>query len=377
MKNLGVYIHIPYCRSKCIYCDFYSLPAPHAELDEYTDALMLEMNEVSKKCADHVVDTLYFGGGTPTILGGERLNTLIGHFARRFKLDAAAEISLEANPESATKELLETIGKAGFNRISFGVQSFSDAELKSLGRIHTAEEAKTSILLARDSGFENIGLDLMYGLPRQGMESWEKTLHAAVKLPVRHISCYGLRPEEGTPLMSSPLMEALPDDDLQADMYLYAVDFLRENGFFQYEISNFAKSGGESAHNLKYWRQQEYYGMGAAAHSDFCGLRFGAAADVKAYIEGIRESRPVFTERRRPSVSQRLEEYIMLRLRLSEGLDFEYMLEKYGVNYSVFDKPAEKLISAGLAEREGKRFFLNANGFLLSNMIIQEFWDML
>jgi len=251
---LGLYIHIPFCRSKCAYCDFYSLAGAEERMDDYCQALERHLAEVAPQAECHKADTVYFGGGTPSYLGAERLCRLLGSIRKLYKVDKHAEITLEANPDSATdRKTLKRLRKAGFNRLSLGVQSMDDALLQTIGRIHTRQQVQEAVAAARKAGFKNLSLDLIYGLPGQTMEGWEKTLSDAVGLHPEHLSCYGLKLEEGTPLYRRQGELTFPDEDMQADMYLYAVEFLKQCGYEQYEISNFAKPGFASRHNLKYW----------------------------------------------------------------------------------------------------------------------------
>ena len=267
---LGLYIHIPFCKAKCAYCDFYSLAHSEEKMDAYTAALLRHLEEVAPRAAGMQVDTVYFGGGTPSYLGASRLARLLQAVQRRYNVVRDAEITLEANPDSAGDwKALRTLRRAGFNRLSLGLQSTDDALLRRIGRIHTYEQVQQAVTAARRAKLTNLSLDLIYGLPGQTMEDWQRTLADAVALAPEHVSCYGLKLEEGTPLWQQRQQLTLPDDDAQADMYLYAVAALEEMGYAQYEISNFARPGRESRHNLKYWRMQEYAGFGPGAHSDF------------------------------------------------------------------------------------------------------------
>ena len=284
---LGLYIHIPFCRQKCAYCDFYSLPHSEEKMDAYTAALLRHIEEVAPRTAAHRVDTVYFGGGTPSYLGSERLTKLLRTIRKRCPVTRDAEITLEANPDSACDvKALRALRRAGFNRISLGVQSADDELLRAIGRIHTFAQVQQAVAAVRKAGFKNLSMDLIYGLPGQTMQQWEDTLSSVIALAPEHISCYGLKLEPGTPLYDRRLEESFPDDDAQADMYLYTVTALAQNGYEQYEISNFAKPGYESRHNLKYWRMQEYAGFGPGAHSDFGGVRYAYVRDLDAYING-------------------------------------------------------------------------------------------
>ena len=263
VRPLGLYIHIPFCKAKCVYCDFYSLPHSEDRMDAYTDALCAHLTEAAPMAASHTVDTVYFGGGTPSYLGEKRLCKILKVIEKRYQVARDAEITLEANPDSAGDwKALRALRRCGFNRISLGMQSACDEELRTIGRVHTMEQVQQAAEAARKAKIQNLSLDLIYGLPHQTQERWMENLAAAVALNPEHLSCYGLKVEEGTPLFAMKDTAGLPGDEEQADMYLQTVEFLKQYGYEQYEISNFAKPGRESRHNLKYWKLQEYAGFG-------------------------------------------------------------------------------------------------------------------
>lgn len=261
-KYLGLYIHIPFCRSKCDYCDFYSLPQSEARMDDYQKALLAHIRETAPLAKGCLVDTIYFGGGTPSYYGAKRVKELLSAVKKRFQVASNAEITMEANPDSVDKRGMTALRRAGTNRVSLGMQSAHDGELEALHRPHTFAQTQQAVADIRAAKIKNLTLDLMYGLPGQGMEQWEQTVDAAVALKPEHLSCYGLKVEEGTPLCGRVRRgEALPGDDEQADMYLWAVERLAQAGYQQYEISNFAQSGFQSRHNLKYWLTRPYIGL--------------------------------------------------------------------------------------------------------------------
>ena len=331
---LELYIHIPFCKAKCAYCDFYSLAHSEEKMDAYMAALLRHLEEVAPRAAGMQVDTVYFGGGTPSYLGPARLCRILQTVLRRYDVARDAEITLEANPDSAGdwKELRK-LRRAGFNRLSLGVQSTDDALLRRIGRVHTYEQVQQAVMAARKAKFTNLSLDLIYGLPGQTMEDWQRTLADAVALGPEHLSCYGLKLEEGTPLWQQRQTLTLPDDDAQADMYLYTVAALGEMGYEQYEISNFAKSGKESRHNLKYWRMEEYAGFGPGAHSDFGGVRYGYVRDIDSYIAG----RLVLSESETDSTLARDYEYVMLSLRTAAGIDRQTFEKRYRQRFQPMD----------------------------------------
>ncbi|MBR4098966.1 MAG: radical SAM family heme chaperone HemW, partial [Clostridium sp.] len=328
IKPLGLYIHVPFCRSKCEYCDFYSLGGGlnHEAMEQYLKAVLAHIKETAQRVVGYRVDTVYFGGGTPSFFGAEGLCRILAEIDRRFQLDRDAEITLEANPDSVTAQGLAKLRRASFNRISIGVQTDEDTKLKALGRPHTYKQAQMAVSLARRAGFTNVSVDLMFGLPNQNRQQWMATLRNVMDLKPDHISCYGLKVEPGTRLYEYREGANLPDDDAQADMYFYAVETLEEMGYQQYEISNFARPGMECRHNMKYWTGEEYIGFGPAASSDFAGKRFTAAADLETYITGVMEQGVILSECESIPLRERAGEYLMLRLRTALGVEEnEYM----------------------------------------------------
>lgn len=371
-KKLGIYLHIPFCRSKCAYCDFYSLPHREGEMDRYLAALTAHLQETAPQARGRVVDTVYLGGGTPSIFGAERLKALLGSVKRLYRLDRDCEVTMEANPESLTEQLLETVLRTGVNRISLGVQSADDAQLRAIGRPHTFAQAAQAVQLARRAGVRNLSLDLIYGLPGQDMASWQRTVEAVIALQPEHLSCYGLQLEEGTPLYEQREQLALADDDQQADMYLWMVDRLREAGYAQYEISNFARPGRASRHNLRYWRLQEYIGFGPGAHSDFGGRRYSFVRSLEEYMKGMETGGPIVDENQEIPPEERRSEYLMLGLRTVEGIDGDWYSRTYHMNF----RPLEALLrgyqARGLAAEQGGRWHFTPEGFLISNLLIGE-----
>ena len=365
--TLGLYIHIPFCKAKCAYCDFYSLAHSEEKMDAYMAALLRHLEEVAPRAAGMQVDTVYFGGGTPSYLGAARLCRILQTVLRRYDVARDAEITLEANPDSAGdwKEL-RRLRRAGFNRLSLGVQSTDDALLRRIGRVHTYEQVQQAVKAARQAKFTNLSLDLIYGLPGQTMEDWQRTLADAVALGPEHLSCYGLKLEEGTPLWQQRQTLTLPDDDAQADMYLYTVAALGEMGYEQYEISNFAKPGKASRHNLKYWNMEEYAGFGPGAHSDFGGVRYGYVRDVDSYIAG----KLVLSESENDSTLARDYEYVMLSLRTAAGIDRQNFEKRYRQRFQPMETLFEQYEKAGLALPTEGGWRLTPKGFLVSNSII-------
>lgn len=371
---LGIYVHVPFCRSKCQYCDFYSVTnKKDLDFDGYTQAVCTHIKEAGMQAPNHIVDTIYFGGGTPSFFGGEGMAMILAAIRKNFDVSPTAEITFEANPDSVTDRLLRRVRGEGFNRVSLGIQCDDDNILKTLGRPHTYAEAVTAVKKLRKKGFRNISVDLIYGLPGQRPQDWNATLNNVLSLKPEHISCYGLQVEEGTPLYNMQEFYNLADDDAQADMYLSAVEILRKHGYHQYEISNFCKKGHTSRHNMKYWTGGEYLGFGPGASSDFGGSRFSMVRDVHRYIEGVLQGGTVVEELQEVAPRERAAEYLMMRLRTTAGID----RETYENTYLLPFAPLEELLltykqqNLAVQTYDG-RWHLTARGFLLSNSIISD-----
>lgn len=373
-KPLGIYVHVPFCRSKCTYCDFYSLTDKKDKLlDGYLDAVCDHIREAGPQTPGHRVDTVYFGGGTPSFFGAEGMAVILSTIRRNFEVAPNAEITFEANPDSVSPRLLRKLRSEGFNRVSLGVQSDDDEILEKLGRPHTYDQAVSAVERIRKAGFKNLSLDLIYGLPGQTLESWQATLQNVMALKPEHISCYGLKVEEGTPLFDCKEYMNLPDDDAQADMYLSAVEILRSKGYRQYEISNFCRRNHESKHNLKYWTGGEYLGFGPDASSDFAGKRFKILRSLQGYIDGIRTGGQVLEEIQEVMPRERAAEYLMMRLRTTYGISAREYEKTYLLPFGGIEKALEECRRRGLALRgEGDRWRLSAEGFLLSNTILSD-----
>lgn len=374
VRPLGLYIHIPFCKAKCVYCDFYSLPHGEDRMDAYTDALCAHLTEAAPLAASHTVDTVYFGGGTPSYLGEKRLCKILKVIEKRYQVARDAEITLEANPDSAGDwKALRALRRCGFNRISLGMQSACDEELRTIGRVHTMEQVRQAVEAARKAKIQNLSLDLIYGLPHQTQERWLENLAAAVALNPEHLSCYGLKVEEGTPLYDVKDFVGLADDDTQADMYMAAVEALRNHGFRQYEISNFCRKGLYSRHNTKYWTGGEYLGFGPSASSDFAGKRFTMVRDLQAYIQGIQTGGNIMEDVQEIPLRERAGEYLMLRLRTTAGI----LAEEYERTFMLPFKPLEEVLLKHrvyyqTAQGEDGRWYLTPRGFLVSNDIISD-----
>ena len=352
MNNKGLYIHVPFCLSKCPYCDFYSVRYSREKAKLYADAVIRNIRNYGGS-----FDTVYFGGGTPILLYEH-----IAEILSAADIAENAEKTVEANPCMAEPQILETLLKAGVNRLSFGVQSMQPHELSFLGRRHTVKQAEDALVNARKAGFTNISADMMIGLPDQSESSINDTAERLAELGASHISAYILKIEKNTPFASQSI--ELPDDDKTAELYLHTVSTLGKLGFEQYEISNFAKPGFESRHNLKYWHCEEYLGIGASTHSYLDGKRFCVSPDIDAFIAAPVQQTTVTDEN-----AGGWEEYAMLKLRLTEGLSFAEA-DSFG-KADELRRTAEKL-PAELVKSDDKRVSLTPKGFVVSNTVIAE-----
>lgn len=373
-KPIGLYIHVPFCLSKCPYCDFYSVTPPDGEiLDRYADAVIRSLARWHEEMPGVAADTLYFGGGTPSILGGDRIARIIDAAAGCFGLQSA-EITMEANPCDNLQQVFTSFAAAGGNRVSIGVQSINSEQLKILGRRHTPEDATAAVSAAKDAGIENVSIDFMLGIPCENPDEMEgqakrivESASYALRLGVKHISAYILKLEENTPFYSRRDSLLLPDEDMTATIYLTACETFELLGYKQYEISNFAIPGFESRHNLKYWNCDPYLGIGPSAHSYVGGRRFYYPSDIKAFMEG---SSPVSEGGEEIIQNSSGQEYIMLRLRLAEGVTNDGYMERFGIPLPPELYERAKDIPAGLLTADSKGIRLTKYGFLLSNAII-------
>ena len=348
----GLYIHVPFCRRKCVYCDFYSLSGREGMIDAYVNAVVRNIKAYGGR-----YDTVYFGGGTPSLLSAEHIYSILSSA----DIEKGAEISAECNPDSVTAEKFSAYRRAGINRISVGIQSFDDSELGMLGRLHDGQQAKAALKAAAMAGFENISADLMLGLPYQKAATIENNIRSLAELCVTHISAYMLKIEYGTPLADNEtLSRAAADSDAMADHYENAVSLMEGLGYHQYEISNFAPEGYECRHNLKYWRCEDYLGIGPSAHSCMDGKRFAVPADIDSFMTA-HVMRTEITDDEPCSEEERM----MLALRLSEGYDFSSCKDA-----SLLLKAAAPMEKHGLLTISGKRIALTSKGFLVSNEII-------
>ena len=371
---LGIYIHIPFCKAKCQYCDFYSVTCKdEALMERYMRAICTHIAETAPQAPGYQVDTIYFGGGTPSYFGAEGLTTILNTVRKHFDVSPRAEITFEANPDSINDALLRQLRREGFNRVSLGIQCDDDNILHMLGRVHTYQQAVDAVYTIRRRGFRNLSVDLMFGLPGQILPNWEKTLQNVLSLAPEHISCYALKVEENTPLYESRDFFNLANDDAQADMYLRCVDILKERGYRQYEISNFCRRGAISRHNMKYWTGGEYLGFGPDASSDFGGRRFRAVRDLTTYIEQMEKGGQIMEEVQEISHRERAAEYLMMGLRTVHGIDEAEYEERYRLPFRPLERLLMRCRKEGLAAKsyEG-RWYLTPTGFLVSNSILSD-----
>ncbi len=374
-RHIGIYIHIPFCASKCEYCDFYSVAGKEEQMDRYLSALIAHIEEAAPSLEPYYIDTVYFGGGTPSFFGARRLIRVFEALKKNCKVLLSSEVTMEMNPGTMDLRDLKLLRRAGFNRLSMGVQSANDKILKYIGRRHSFAQAERAVKAGMDAGFENISLDLIYGLPEQSREDWADTLSRAAALKPQHLSCYGLKLEPGTPMYELRNSPIIPDDDTQADMYLYMVDALGRLGYRQYEISNFSQRGFESRHNMKYWQQQEYLGFGPGAHSYMGGLRFSYVRDVDAYTDGVLKGKPIIARREEIPRFERSSEYLMLGLRTCRGISEEEYYNIYQSSFAPIDALMRSFEKYGWARQIGQRWSFTPEGFLLSNRLIGEVLD--
>ena len=365
-KNL--YIHIPFCISKCHYCNFISFSGKNELLEQYFSALKKEIKFYFADC-NQTLETIYIGGGTPSVADFRFYQEIFNLLSDLIIISPDAEITMEINPGTVDLDYLKNIRALGINRLSIGVQSFDDKILKFINRIHNSKEAIKTIEIANQAGFGNISIDLIYGLPDQTPENWEETLNHALNLDINHISTYGLKIEENTEF-SRHLPKNLPDDEIQSQIYLKTIEILENNGFNHYEISNFGLKNFESQHNLCYWKNKEYFGLGLSAHGYLNRVRYSNTENLEEYL--INPVKRAFENQ--ISATERIEEAIFLGLRLTEGINTKEFKINYGIDlYQNHSKIIEKYINYGFMSYQNSYLKLTKQGILLSNSILAEF----
>lgn len=409
-KPLSLYIHIPFCKKKCLYCDFLSAPACAQEREDYVKALLREISVMAKLCEEYRIISVFFGGGTPSLLSGAQMKRIMDAIRKGYYLCEDAEITVECNPATADLQKLKAYRERGINRLSIGLQSANDDELKELGRIHTYSQFKDTFSAAREAGFDNINVDIMSALPGQTYESYIHTLDEVIKLNPEHISAYSLIIEEGTPFYArygenaeaatcdeetqnmecAPMYPLLPDEDTERRMYYDTAKVLKKAGYLRYEISNYAKEGYECRHNMTYWTGIEYLGLGLGASSCFKGCRYKNIADINDYVQKCREvlsvpkilhgssegipNSPLIEETFVLTADDKMEEYMFLGLRLKKGVSIRLFQQQLGVPMDeVYGKEIEKLKREGLLLQRGDRVYLSKKGTDLANYAMSHF----
>lgn len=387
MKEVGIYVHIPFCKHKCYYCDFISFADKNSLIDEYIKWLKYEIKEVGQgnrldyenKLDDLVlVKTIYIGGGTPSFIESKYITEILKTIKENFVVDEDAEITMEMNPGTVNENKLKDYYNCGMNRLSIGLQETNNALLKEIGRIHTYEDFENTYSLARNVGFKNINVDLMLGLPNQNILDLENSINKILDLDPEHISVYSLILEENTVLKNKvdQGILTLPEDEMERKMYYTVKNMLENNGYIHYEISNFAKKGFESKHNLDCWSQKEYMGFGAAAHSYTNNFRFSNIENIEEYINNFKNNKEednlIFHEKQ--NRESKMKEYMMLGLRKIEGVNIQQFKNKFVENpIFIFRKEIEKLVNEELLEVDGNFIKLTKKGLDLANLVWEEF----
>jgi len=373
----GIYIHIPFCLSKCYYCDFYSKPASDEEIDEYVECLTKEIKIVLPRYSEKKFDTIYIGGGTPSILKIIQLENIFETLYKFINPSDIVETTLEANPETLTKSKLKALKKIGINRLSIGIQSTHDYLLKLLNRVHNKKKAIESIELARKAGFNNLNVDLIFGIPQQTMKDWEETLDTITSLRPEHLSVYNLTVEKGTKLYNLIRTKQLqlPDEELQIRMFKYAMKLLSNRDYKHYEISNYALNGFLCKHNLKYWQGDEYLGIGVASHSWMNRKRFYIPRNIKLYIENIQRDMIPYKYDRVRDLRRRVAERLMIGLRLIDGIELKTIQTNYHIDIlELFESEIKELRELKLINVNRNKMKLSKRGILLANEILSRFF---
>ena len=367
----GLYIHIPFCSKRCTYCDFYTEVAPDL-IPILVNYIVKELNIRKDYLKNETISTIYFGGGTPSILSRDQFSEILNGIFAVYTVEENTEITFEANPDDLTVDFFDSIKHLPFNRISIGIQSFDDNDLKRINRRHTSDQAITAVKNAKNAGFDNISIDLIYGLPLQSIEDWEKQLDIALSLNIQHVSAYGLTYEEGTALWKQRekgLVKPIIDETMN-EMYLLLVKKMKEKGFEAYEISNFALDGFRSKHNSSYWKQNSYLGIGPSAHSYDLVSRQWNVASIKAYISALENNTPYF-EKEELTLYDRYNDYVMVSLRTSDGLDFDFLSSEFGQNLATYFLDNIRIyIENNSVIQSEKKYRLSPQGIMISNQIL-------
>ncbi len=375
LKDIAIYIHIPFCISKCYYCDFLSFPRLDGSVDSYIDYLMREMDLYRESLKEYTVKTIFIGGGTPSYIGEKYIYRLLNHIYKNFNCNGLEEITIESNPGTLSREKLRIYKEVGVNRISMGVQSLDDRLLREIGRAHSSKDFYNSYELVRDMGFENVNVDLMFGLPNQTWKDCEGTLEKAIQLDVEHISYYGLILEENT-LMNKWYHEGkiqIPEEDLERAMYHRGIELLEDNGYSHYEISNFSKEGLECKHNLFYWELRPYIGLGLSSHSNLNHKRFWNYNDFTRYYDSLdKKELPIEGEEK---IDKRMEvaEYLIMGLRLIDGINRKEFFNRFCMEIEdVYGEVLKKYEAQGLLDIDTENIKFTPKGLDLSNIVYVE-----
>ena len=375
-KDLGLYIHIPFCVKKCEYCDFLSWNAGEEERQQYVAALLSEIESYREFAKGYRVSTIFIGGGTPSVLLPKQMEDILQKIYEIFELERRPEITIEVNPGTVDEEKLQCYKENGVNRLSMGLQSVKDEKLRLLGRIHTYQEFVESYELARKAGFDNISIDLISSVPGQTLQEWKEELETAAAQNPEHISVYQLIIEEGTPFYEkyAEHPELLPDEETSREIYLWTGKFLKEAGYEQYEISNYAKPGKESRHNLKYWERGDYLGLGLGAASMVRNIRMSNTKDMKTYLERCDKPKTMREDVQFLEEPRQMEEFMFLGLRKTRGVSKKEFRRIFGREMDmVYEKALHKCLENGMLLEHKDRIFLSEEGTLLSNMVLSEF----
>lgn len=373
-KKIGLYVHIPFCIQKCKYCDFHSFCVAGQNPGQYVACLLREMEQVSGIMQDYQVDTIYLGGGTPSVLSDDQIEKISEKIQCCFSVDPQAEFTMEVNPGTVTFQGLKRYRACGINRLSMGVQALNDSLLETLGRIHHVKDFLEAYAAARIAGFDNLSFDFMFALPEQTLDDWLKTLQKAVLFQPEHLSVYGLQLEEGTELYRRRNEYHFADDELDREMYHNACRFLKGNGYEQYEISNFSRPGFASKHNLRYWEMKEYYGLGSGASSFFQNARFENPRDLQEYFNFIDNWSADFYQKDTETAEERMDEFMFLGLRKTKGVSDQDFQEQFQVSF--FDRYGsviEKHLKNGLLMQDCQRIYLSKKGLDLANVVMSDF----
>lgn len=374
----GLYIHIPFCESKCIYCDFYSMSNNNHLIDKYIDTLLVEAVLRKNELNSETLTTIYLGGGTPSLLSITQLSKLVNGLKKVFDFSDVEEFTVEVNPDDVTADYIQQAKTLGINRVSMGVQSFNDEDLRFINRRHTAKQATDAIHIIKKAGIDNISIDLIYGIPGQNIEKWKNNVDTAISLSVQHISAYTLMYEEGTRLSVMRSLGKITevDDDVVAAMYDYLVVQLKSNGYTHYEISNFALPGFHSRHNSSYWNLTPYLGLGVAAHSFDGTVRRYNPSNLKKYLDALGEGN-LCVEVEKITKAEKYDEYVMLRLRTADGIDADELMHRFDEEYyQFFIEKTKPLVSEGSLINENGRYYIPENHIMISdNITCDLLWD--